>query len=613
MNPKLVQIINELENVRTFDDDSYLATTHFVIFLLFGCDDNQRDLLLTRANKIIADRQAYALIKVEENHDIVNAVKCEIEKAQERHARVDDFNEIHICPVIISENSAAKQYPDLVKSVDRYLKGRTISTEWKPFLILNTLAENANEWLDAVSETVRELGTLNSCRCCVLTPFDVENKRVEKERLLTTLLFVAFLNIVPRTRNDIGMHIAYQESSPDKLFYTAQTAFIENPVVSRILRRMIGLMRRFKANIPSEHDVDMGFMQSILKGLYDKMPHEGESISLLPLYSVIPGEVSDFTSRLKEFAKKYYLSSSISEANKKRMFSNIASQFLQAHIKAGLGVDELESLINNNEDIEKLSKVQNLGISILDLPDYPSKVKVHGESIEKYKKCARWLEHELINLGKNLMLEFFRSPEFAELPVKYRNVQSRMNECISEMDGIEKTYSALDVTLPLLNDPDEKWLEEQYKDPGIINAYVKCFCALTLSHDNDEFNDELSKLLEKLYQLSKGLSGSSGACAYMKLVSETCSDVDSPAAKMCMANIKNALKFPINSGIGHDSYTYVWGSKENMLYGVWERHHKIISTGNTLIPLESNERFGVLRVSDGFSRQEIQRLGGGVA
>lgn len=609
MNPKLAKIIAELENVRTFNDDSYLATTHFVIFLLFGCNDEQHNLLSTRANKIIADRQAYALIKVEGN-DVVKAVEYEIEKASERHVKVEDLNEIHICPVIISENGKVEQYSTIVKSVDGYLKGRTIRSEWKSFLILNTLAENAADWLDKVAETVRELGTHNSCRCCVLTRYDEAYMRVAEERLLTTVLFVAFLNVVPRTRTDIGMHIAYQESSPDKLFYTAQTAFIENPVVSRILGRMIGLMERFRDSIPSESDVDMGFMQGILRSLYDNMPHEGKSISFLPLFSVIPGP--DFTRRLKEFTNKYYLSSSISETNKKKMFSSIASQFLQSHIKAGLGVDALMSLIDNNKEIEKLSKVQVLGISMSDLPDYPLKIKVHGESIEKYAACAHWLKHELINLGKNLLLEFFHSPEFAELPGKYKTVQGRLDENISEMHETKQKHSALDVTLPLLNDPDEKWLEEEYKDPETVNTYVRSFCALALSHGDDEFGDELSKLFETLYQVSKGLSGGLGANAYMKLVSETCTAVDSPVAKECMVRIKNALKFPINQGTGYDSFTYIWGSRDNKLYDVWERHYKMVSTGNTLLPLESNERFGVLRVSDGFSRQEILRVGGGV-
>lgn len=611
MNPKLSDIITELEDVRSFDDDSYLSTTHFVIFLLFGCNEDQRNLLSTRANKIIADRQAYALIQADEGCDVVRQVEKEIEKASERHIKVTDLNEIHICPVIISENAAAEHYTDIVKSVDAYMKSRTIRTEWKSFLVLNTLAENAGNWLDAVARTVRELGTLNSCRCCVLTRYDEAYMYVAEERLLTTLLFVAFLNVVPRTRTDIGRHIAYQDSSPERLFYTAQTAFIENPVVTRILRRMIGLLERFRDSIPSNSEVDMGFMQNILRGLYDNMPHEGNAISFLPLFSIIPGDEPGFSQRLKAFGSKYYISTS--EVSKKRIFSSIASHFLQAHIKAGLGADELISLIGNEEGIERLSKVQSPGIDILDLPEYPLKNKVHDASVQTYQKCAQWLKRELINLRKNLLLEFFRSQEFSDLPGKYRKVQARLDENISEMHEIERKYSALDVTLPLLNDPDEKWLEEEYKDPDTVNTYIQCFCALTLSLDDDEFNKELSKLFEKLYQVSKGLSGGLGANLYMKLVSETCSDVDSPEAKECMARIKNALKFPINQGTGEDSYTYVWGSKENKLYDVWERHHKMVSTDNTLLPLESNERFGVLRVSDGFSRQEILRLSGGVA
>jgi hypothetical protein len=611
MNPKLSDIIAELEDVRSFDDDSYLATTHFVIFLLFGCNDAQRNLLSTRANKIIADRQAYALIRADEGYDVVREVEKELKKASERHITVADLNEVHICPVIISESADVEQYAGTVKRVDAYMKGRTIRTEWKSFLVLNTLAENAGKWLDAVAQTVRELGTLNSCRCCVLTDYDEINMHVAEERLLTTLLFVAFLNVVPRTRTDIGSHIAYRDSNPEKLFYTAQTAFIENPVVSRILKRMTGLLERFRNRIPSSSEVDMGFMQEILKDLYENMPHEGRDISFLPLFSVIPGEDPGFSQRLKSFANKYYLSRT--EVNKKKLFSNIASHFLKAHIKAGLGAEELKSLVGNEEGIEKLSKVQNPGISIVDLPDYPMKTKDHDETIQRYYRYAQWLKRELVNLGRNLLLEFFRSREFDELSSKFEKVQARLDETISEMKGIQRKYSALDVTLPLLNDPDEKWIDEEYNDPDTINAYIQCFCALTLSQDDDEFNKELSKLLEKLYQVSKGLSGGLGANLYMRLVSETCSDVDSLAAKECMARIKKALRFPINQGIGEDSYTYVWGSKENKLYDVWEKHHRMISTGNTLLPLASNERFGVLRVSDGFSRQEILRLSGGVA
>ena len=611
MNPKLFQVITELENVRTFDDDSYLATTHFVIFLLFGCNDNQWKLLSTRANKIIADRQAYVLIKVEEGNDVVRKVEHEIEKASERRGTVKDFNEVHICPVIISENATDVRYSKIVGNVDTYLKSRSIQSEWKFFLVLNPIAANAIRWLDTVAETIKGLGTINSCRCCVLTKYDEDYKYVAEERLLTTVLFVAFLNVVPETRNDIGNHIAYLESSPDKLFYTAQTAFIENPVVSRILKRMTGLMERFSTRLKSASDVDMGFMQRVLKSLYDRMPHEGNAISLTPILSVMPSENSDFSRRLKEFAGKYYLSFSLSEEHKKKLFSDIAFHFLQSHIKAGLSVDALKSLIDNEDEIEKLGKVQVSGVNILDLPEYPLKSKVND--IQNYDNCAQWLKRELINLGKKLLTEFFNSQEFRKLPGKYENVQDKLKENISEIYSVMEKYKELEVTLPLLNDPDEKWIEEKYHDPDTVNTYVKCICALALSHDDDEFNEELSKLFEMLYQVSKGLSGGLGANAYMKLVSETCFEVDSVAAKECMVTIKEALKFPINKGIGLNTYTYIWGSKDNKLYDVLEKHHELISTGKTLLPMESNERFGVLRISDGFDRQKILRLSGGDA
>ncbi len=608
MNLKLAQIIAELENVRTFNDDSYLATTHFVIFLLFGCKDEQKNLLSTRANKVISDRQAYALVKVEEKNDVLKALENEVERASNGHIKVKDLNEIHICPVIISENAMVDHYSEIVRSVNGYLQGRTIRVEWKPFLLLNTLSANASAWLDAVAETIQELGTHSSCRCCVLTNKDEDNMGVAEEKLLTTLLFVSFLNVVQVTREDIGMHIAYRNETPQKLFYTAQTAFIENPVVSRILERMTGLMERFSSVVPSTEDVNMEFMLQILKGLYHKMPHEGKSISLVPLFSVMPGK--DFDKRLKEFANKYYLSVTLSGSTKKKTFADIASQFLHSYIKAGKGLDDLKSLIYNDEGIKEYCPVQVSGISILDLPNYPPLAKRNDETIGHYEKCALRLKHELINLGKNLLIDFFRSPEFTDLPDQYGKARDRLDESVSEMHQVKQKYLALDVTLPLLNDPDEVWLEKRSRDPDIVNSYVKSVCALALSSNEEEFNHELSELFERLYQISKELSGGLGANAYMKLVSETCSAVDSDEAKACLSTIRKALKFPINRGIGHESYSYVWGSKENKLYDVWEKHHEFISTKSMLLPLESNERFGVLRISNGFSRQEISRIGG---
>ena len=607
MSHKLTSILKDIEDVRTFTDESYLSTSYFVVFLLFGCNDEQRGLLGSKANKLIADRQAFAMIDAAGAADVVRGVEEAIEKVADEHIEVEDLNEMHFCPVIVSETADTSTYCEIISAVNNYIKKRDIQPVWKSFLLLDTLSENAASWLDTVSAGIASLGEMHSCRCCVLTRKDEKGFAVAEERLLTTVLFVAFLHVVKETREEIGRYIGVSHDNPMELFYTAQTVFVENPVITRIFTRMSGLLFRLSKHTAASQFIDMSFINDILKSAYDRMPQDRGYISLLPVYCVMPDEnLEDFKKRLKNFAMGHYLAFAQDDKGRSAAFAQIASGFLRACVKSGLGIEDLVSLIGNTEEIEKLSGISTQGVAISELPPYPGSGRYSRDVSEIFEMFQVWLRRQIMNIGSELLKEYFRSDEFAALPRKYKKVQEKLEEEINDMNRIRNQRKKLDTALRLLNDPDEKWLDTEYESTVI--GFVQHFSHMALAKDDEAFEVERSELLDKLYQASKGLSGGNGARSYMRLVSDTCADAGSDLAKSCVKAIGDALRFPIrvsgNFG-GGVSCTYVWGSEENNLYKVWEKYHTIIETRSVELPIKSNERFAFLRVSSSFSRAKI--------
>jgi len=615
MDPKLTSILKDIEDVRTFTDESYLCTSYFVIFLLFGCKEEQRGLLTTKANMLIADRQAFVMIDIDDNADaadVISMIEESIERVSDEHIEVDDLNELHLCPVIISENADSSVYIEIVEAINSYIKQREIHPMWKSFLILDTLSSNAAKWLDTITRSIRSLGDMHSCRCCVMTRKDEKGFGVAEERLLTTVLFVAFLHVVKKTHEEIGRYIGFQLNNPDELFYTAQTVFVENPVITRIFNRMSGLLERLSKHKAETQNIDMGFVQDILKSAYEKMPQGWDYVSLLPIYSVMPSEdLGDFRRRLKNFAVKHYLSFAQDDKEKKATFEQIAKGFLSSCVRAGLGIDDLVSLVGNTVEINRLSSVPIQGISIDQLPPYPGSGKHSRVISEIFGTFEIWLKRQIFSISEQLLMHYFKSDEFAALPKRYRHVRDKLEEIIADMKSIKNKRKQLETSLRLLNDPDERWLDEAYMET--TREFIQHFAYMAIAKDEKTFEIELSTLLEKLYQASKGLSGGIGARSYMKLISDTCSDVNSDIAKSCVTAIGEALTFPIrvSGNFGREvSCTYVWGSDDNKLYNVWEKFHTIIDTNSVCLPIKSNERFAFLRVSTSFRSSLIKGVFG---
>ncbi|MDR0469402.1 MAG: hypothetical protein LBH09_05460 [Peptococcaceae bacterium] len=616
MNTILESILEEIErDGGIFTAENRLTTRYFVIFLLFGCSDEQAFVLEARAKHLIVEHQSFSIIRVDsaDAKEMTNQIDEVIRQASIAQNVVDNLDEVHICPVIFSEKADPSSYLDTVNTATKHLRNRDIWPIWKPFLLLDTSFASAAAWLDAVAESIRAFGSMYSSRCCVLTRLDENGFEVAEERLLTTVLFISFLNVVKETLEEIGWRISFQESAPDQLFYSAQTAFIENPAVTRIFKRMSSLLDRLCERKPDIKALDTSFIHGILNIICDNMPHEGEYISLLPLYSVMPGSGSEFRERLEHFAEKHYLGFVHKGSIRNTVMERLRPEFLSALMKTGRRRGDFDALTGNINQIRDEFMSQSHGIKLApELDEYPGRGKSSNDATEEFKRFEMRLRNDIANLGRILLDEFFSSDEYSSLLKQCILVLENLDEADVEMKQIIRRRSILDIDLPLLNDPDENWLNNIVGNRETEESFIQCFCDMALIKNTEAQSNELLKLLRQLYKQSRFYAGGSEARSYMKLVSDTCVDGGSDAAKECVAKIKVALRLPIRVlGIGeHDDCTYVWGREDNNLCKVL-RDTEIINTRSLSLPITTDERFAVLRISAPFIRSDIQRVQGG--
>jgi len=243
MKEKVSDIVNKILEIRAFNSDSYLKTTHFTAFLLFGCSEEMRSSLERRAWEIIVDRRGVAFLMVDDVGNIVTQMRELVDQASKSGVDLADLYELHLCPVIISDKAVPADYSQVVDALEEYKRLNDYVIFWKPFIILNTEEASADEWLIAIAtktKSLSEAGSSDGCRCCIMTRRDEKNFAVADERLFDTILFTALLHANKHTRSNIGRRIAYHKGdAPEDLFYTAQSVFISNPVIMRTFARLL--------------------------------------------------------------------------------------------------------------------------------------------------------------------------------------------------------------------------------------------------------------------------------------------------------------------------------------------------------------------------------------
>ncbi|MCL2573831.1 MAG: hypothetical protein FWE34_04670 [Defluviitaleaceae bacterium] len=622
MKAKVDDIINKISSIRAFTDESYLHTTHFAIFLLFGVSDEIRNTLEQRAWEIIVDKKAIAFLSADTSQDIVADVRAAVDAVSKSGVDLKNLTELHFCPLIISDKAEPEVFVNVMNELETYRRNRDLSSIWKPFIILNPEEPSANEWLKVIAERITTLandGASICCRCCVMTRKDEDDWAVSDLRLLDTVLFVALVHANVNTSGGIGGRIAYRKDAPDELFYTAQTVFISNPVVMRTLRCMRTILDALEAAGNEETELNLGFTRAILAPLFAKLPQDNGYVTLAPLYGVIPepdGNQENFKKRLREFARTHYRSQF--EINEDEIFSSFKQGFLHAFIASGKSLEYLQSLIGNASEIEKFSR-STIVCQISEFPQFTRKSGMTPDTQDSLLRFEQGLRNRLTNVGSELFKKFFNSDYFTSLPRLYSEARKQIKDITTVLtDEVDRRdRRGEEISLQLIDDPDERLATEAAKTLASQLVFSKCVADLTLAmekNDNDGMQEALSAMMDSMYGSVQGLAGGSGAKAYMELLSATCQDHSGNLAKQCIAKIAPQLKFPVrfyNDG-SRRRFTFVWGSQENNFYRAWEQQETLVNTENEFLPIKSMERFVLLMVSPSFTRGDIRGIVGAV-
>ncbi|MDR0273035.1 MAG: hypothetical protein LBI27_06940, partial [Clostridiales bacterium] len=615
MKVKIDEIINKISEIRAFSDDGYLKTTHLVIFLLIGCSDSIKNILEKRAKEIVTDRKTVSFLTVNDTENIVSEVKEALEIVSKSGADLSDLNELHFCPVIVSDKAEIENFSKTMDNLETYCRDSDLRTIWKPFIVLKTDDDSAEKWLREISGKIKQLadnGVANCCRCCVMTRNDEKGFSVSDERLLDTVLFVAFLYANDVTRNGVGRSIAYIREYPEEYFYTAQSVFISNPVVMRTLRCMYMLLDRMDVGKEQEdRDLDLKFVESILEPLYANLPQEGGQVTLVSLYGVMPeADRNAFLNRLKDFARTHYLSQFDFQRNE--IFAKFRRGFLRAFIESGKSLEYLQSVIGNDAEINRLSRTP-VPVHMSKMPPLSPRSGMPSDISDVFMLMEEQLRKKLNSIGSELIRDFLMSEDFVSLPRLYddaRKLIKNVSEDLSD-EAKRRERSGVEIQLQLLGDPDEKIVKNAIKDMTNQSVFSKFIVDISLAMEKDDDHEKaeiLAKLLDNLYNAVRGLSGGSGARDYMDLLSDTCTNPTDKAVKECVLKISDQLKYPIrfSNNTKRRRRAFVWGSEDNNFYSAWKQQGVITDVDNEFLPIKSRERFVIMTVSPAFTVNDIR-------
>jgi hypothetical protein len=322
----------------------------------------------------------------------------------------------------------------------------------------------------------------------------------------------------------------------------------------------------------------------------------------------LSGSREDFQSRLRDFARMYYLSQF--DINKAEIFAKFRKGFLSSFIASGKSVQFLHGIIGNAGEIERLARI-TAADKLSSLPPLPPKSGVSQENADVYMFVAQKLIIKLNSIGSDLVKEFLNSEGFASLPKLYNEARKLIRDLSAELtDEVDRRRrGGEEIYLGLIDDPDEKLVAAAAKELNAKMAFPRFIADIALAMEKDDevsVNEAVSNMLDTLVGSVKGLSGGSGAQVYMELLSDACRYSAGDHAKKCVANIDEQLIFPLrfNSG-GRKKCTFVWGSRENSFYSAWERQQEGRNAENEFLPIDSNERFALLTVSPPFTRGDI--------
>ena len=604
MKPKIDEIIEKLSGLRAYSDESYIMANHLIIFLLFGCKDGTKALFEKRIKSIAFDYRAAVFLQVENTVDLVTDVQAIVDSARNIDVDFKTLNVLHICPFVLADSAEPKKYEECTAQIDEHMKSRHVEVLWKPFIVVDFTKEDAAAWLEAISVCIKQQAG-EVYKLCVMTKEDDTGLILNEARLVDTALLIAIIHANQFVGKSLSGQIVYRSADADNYFYTAQSIFISNPINMRTLNCIHYLLERLLVDDKIQKDLSLSFIQDILTPRYAQLPIENDRVTFVPLYGVMPNPDKDllaFSARLEEFAHKYYLAAF--EFNKEDWHKRFRRALLREFVQSGKPVDYLYSLNTNNEEIEKLIG-KDFTLQTNKLVPISTKGGMLEEHMDIYADVEKDVRDKLDNMAINVFKGFLESEDYKSLPRLLSDSRKRIKNISIDFyeAAVRIRRSGEEIQVELNQDPDAGLVDYAAKDPTNKAFFNECLEVLTFALDENNqaaINSAEIKLVDNLLEAVSSLKDPDSARDFMALLSRTCHNAQSDAAQKCVVRISDRFKFPLRLEGRGQKRTFVWGSKDNHLFGVWEQRHDLFDTLTDFLEIETRERIVLLTVSHGF-------------
>ena len=599
---------------RMFSPDGLVATSHLVVFLLFGCPQGMRELFEARAANIVLDARAFVFLDVTEPEGAARQVQAAIDAARQAGAELSTLNRVHVCPFVAAAGAGFAACGRALESLLEHGKKRDIEFELKPFALLADAAGAAGFLGDAAAflAALAQTGA-PPVKMCLMTRQDETGLILGEARLLDTAALLAAVHASKSGRALDGF-LRGAADSPLDCFYSAHSVFVQSPAGMRALGAMHRLLEKLLSDAGVFGEMGLPFLGDILTPAFAKLPLEDNMVTFAPLYGVMPepdGDYARFMERLDEFAHRYYLSGF--DFNRPELYRRIRAELLREFIKSGRGADYLRGLPRDEAEIGRLLGGGGGGLATGGLAPISAKGGMAEADMDVYAHVIGRVKATLDGMGRSIFTGFLESDEFRGLPELYAEAMKRIKNISiglrESADAIRRSGDEL--LFELIDDPDAGLVDYAAKEPESRARFNRCVEAIAFGLDRNDgaaVSAAEEGLVDFLGARAGGLSGPDSARDFTALLSRTCHNTVSDLAQKCAVGIADRFKFPLRFAQKGKKRTFVWGSGDNHLFGVWDYRHDLFDTETEHLDMATKERIALLTVSRGFGVSDIKGL-----
>jgi len=594
------------------------------MFLLFGADDDTTRAFREKTRDILADPKSCAFIqmgdfaengggRVDSDHpalytaDLAGLIDnmANARRDSESSLFIKDWSTVYICPVVFAEDSTLIDgYVNAVRlAVNGGLFRKAIL---KPFVVLDYTVRGSNNqgWLETIGQAVSEF---HHCRCCVLTNFNERDFEVYREANVNTILFAAFLHAcnsleLDINRSDVMMSAHETQSNKERLFYSAQTTSVLNPIKLRVfkrLQRLVAEVLQPTANVGDASKMDNSFLHDTLRDAFRRLPMLDGKVTMDPLYAVAGGmDGKSLRIQLSKFANEYY-KPDISNDKGDNLYLNLKSAFLDEFLKLNAPLSKINELMSRGA-LRNTGRVVDIAaitpISDPAMTDY-----------DVYASFAADVSKGLSDFSGALLNRFFKSPHFQSLPRELTEIEAYLSRAAQDLGNEARRLERAEASLGIHSRLEEDWLGGNIK-AQLAELRVKIVKEIVESESEEAKQECLAGLIQTLlgYTGYITIGGPEENRNFMEQMAE-----QGPIA--IMEKIDDKLKFPLrlNVNLGTNSGTYcICANSKNPVLHLVQEEHRQSWQGYTLMPYESEQRMDILRISPGLSLEDIYLHGG---